>query len=112
MATQRKRRSTEEAPNQDVFSTWFDHAADWADRHDKDVTFARDEYEGWFATVHFADASGPYSATVDQFRKKQKESGPSYRDRVFDAFRSAVEEAYRKRTLMLAKRPMRLPVAA
>lgn len=45
---------------------FFEAAANWADRKAVDLKFARDEFDGWFAILHFSDARGTYSTTVNK----------------------------------------------
>jgi hypothetical protein len=97
-------------------STFMDIAADWADRHDRDVIFVRDYEDGanpekakpkWFCIIRMRDARGPYQAEISEKpqngkkcvdgEKPRKETDAEYRERMIDRLEAAVREAMKKR---------------
>jgi hypothetical protein len=72
---------------------FLEAAADWADRHERDVVFVRDDV--WSAIIRLRDGRGAFQATVDAPPKRRvgrpkKGEITDYRDTVFSAMESAV----------------------
>ena len=80
---------------------FFNAVANWADSAHVDVSFARDEYDGWFARVSARDARGPYSIIVNEIpvpkKKNTDETEDTYSDKVRAAMVSAMVKAAKSR---------------
>ena len=95
----------------------FMEAADsWGLRKGVDVSFFRDEYEGWLAKLAFRDARGPYSGIVSAFERRAKtkatpeETIEKFRDRVDRLMSRTAQRAHQSRLPQRSKSVSQLEV--
>lgn len=62
-----------------------------------DVSFFRDEYEGWYARLAFSDIRGPYSALVGAVEPRSMEAEADFRARVDKLCEAATVAAHKSR---------------
>ena len=79
---------------------FFEAAANWADRAGVDISFIRDEYDGWFARIALRDAKGAFSVVINEMTPRKKtakvtaETPDEFSDRVEKAITAAMDKAY------------------